>query len=217
MWPIAVRFLKRRAVIVIALAVILLSPILRAWAIASGFRADGVVYELSWFRFDGLALGALLAIWVRTRHFTPRNVRIIACVWLSVVALSSLIAIPYGVFQAKSAAASALRFPQAQALFTTAMAFALAYQGSAPVAFLRSGVAQLIAKLSYCLYLVHLPLGDLYYWILRQLAIDDVVTFGARSALIIRTAVIVGTSFAVAALSQRYLEAPFMRLRRKFV
>jgi peptidoglycan/LPS O-acetylase OafA/YrhL len=207
-WPIAVRVFSRYGLLIAALAVVILSPLARAWAFAKGMRADDV-YQLSWFRFDGLALGAILAIWIRTPSFTPRTVSAVVVLWLAVIALLTVATIPYGVLQPRSLTSVALRYPQAQGIFAGAMALALAYQGVPLLAPLRSGVAQFIAKLSYCLYLVHRPLGDLYYWTLGRMGIEG-------GSLALRSMVIIAASFGVAILSQKYLEAPFMRLRGRF-
>lgn len=214
-WPLAVRRLKLRTLTILAASIVVLSPGFRWIAMELGAR-DQSVYQLSWFRFDGLAIGALLAIFVRSQFFTARNTLAMASAWLAVIGLVTVALHPLGVFQPKSALGEALRYTQAQALFVSAMAVALAYQGSMGCALLRSSFAQWTARLSYCLYLIHVSLGDLYYWMLRHAAIDDVAAFGAAGALLARGLVIFVVSFGVAALSQKFLEGPFMRLRKFF-
>jgi peptidoglycan/LPS O-acetylase OafA/YrhL len=60
-WPIAVRFLPRRSLVFILLSLVALEPIIRA--IASMFTHDWqLIYFLTPFRLDGLALGSLLAL-----------------------------------------------------------------------------------------------------------------------------------------------------------
>jgi peptidoglycan/LPS O-acetylase OafA/YrhL len=216
LWPVAVRFLRRRILIVLALTIVLLTPVLRARGVASGLRADLEVYQLSWFRFDGLALGALLAIWVRSQFFTVRNTWVVAAIGLSAIITATILTVHQGVFVSHTPAASALRSPQAQFLCATAMVLSLVYRGSVITAPLRSGFARLTAKLSYCLYLIHLPLGDLYYWLLGRLGVNDVITMGAPGALIVRSLIIITVSYGLAAVSQEFLEAPFMRLRTRF-
>jgi hypothetical protein len=70
-------------------------------------------HQFSWYRFDGLAVGAIIAIWVRSAYFTRRHVWIIVTGWLFLVGIASAATIPYGIFQAKTAAAEALRYTQA--------------------------------------------------------------------------------------------------------
>src|SRR6185437_13153051 len=65
LWPLAVSRFTIRRLVYIAGALVLLSPVFRGVAMHYGAQAQNV-YQLSWFRFDGLALGALMAIFVRS-------------------------------------------------------------------------------------------------------------------------------------------------------
>jgi peptidoglycan/LPS O-acetylase OafA/YrhL len=214
LWPIAIRRLSRRSIGYLAIAIVLLSPVARGLAMHYGVRARAV-YELSWFRFDGLAIGALLAVFVRSRHFTIRKTWIAALGWLGIILILTVILRPYGVLLPKSTLGEALRYTQAQAVFGAAMAVALAYHGSFGTGFLRSRFLVWTAGISYCLYLIHMSVGDLYYWTLHRAGIHDVATLGATGALLARYAVILPVSFALAVLSGKYLEGPFLRMRRK--
>jgi peptidoglycan/LPS O-acetylase OafA/YrhL len=72
---------------------------------------------------------------------------------------------------------------------------------------------QFTGALSYCLYLVHLSLGDLYqHFYTRQHAFR----FGPSSTVLVRAAFFVGASFAIATLSRKYLEEPFLALKDRF-
>ena len=211
-WPIVVRRASVRSLTAISAAIVILSPILRGLAMHFGTKWESV-YQLSWFRFDGLAMGALLAIFVRTRYFTVRNTWTLVIGWLGLVAATTIVSLPFGVFQSHTPMAEALRYTQAQAIFTSAIAIAMAHQGSILCAFLRTGFARWTAQLSYCLYLIHLPLGDLYYWILHHFGVDDVALLGSAGALLARYIIILPTAYTLAALSQKILEGPFLRLR----
>ena len=96
------------------------------------------------------------------------------------------------------------------------MALALAYRETNFTTILRSRFARLTADLSYCIYLIHLSSGDGYYWILHRIGFGDVEHFGAVAALAVRSVVIGGLTFGLAALSKRFLEDPFLRLKRFF-
>jgi len=60
LWPAAVRRASNRAVVIIAACVFALTPLVRAIAFATGAR-QGITY-FTWYNFDGLALGACLAV-----------------------------------------------------------------------------------------------------------------------------------------------------------
>lgn len=214
LWPVAIRRLSQPTIACFAAAIVLLSPLARGLAMHYGVRPQ-CVYQLSWFRFDGLAIGALLALFVRTRHFTIRKTWIAALGWLGILTILTLALRPYGVFDAKSVLGEALRYTQAQGLFGASMAVCLAHRGTAWTRVLRSHFLAWTAALSYCLYLIHMPIGDLYFWALHRVGMNDIVTLGAPGALLARYIVILPVCFGLAALSGKYLERPFLRMRTR--
>jgi peptidoglycan/LPS O-acetylase OafA/YrhL len=113
--------------------------------------------------------------------------------------------------QAKTVSSTALRYTQAQFVFAAMIVLALAFRGSPYTAFLRSRFAARVAGWSYCIYLIHLALGDGYYRVLRALHFSDVARFGIDGAVIVRFLVIGSLTFGLAALSKKFLEDPFMR------
>jgi peptidoglycan/LPS O-acetylase OafA/YrhL len=214
LWPIAIRRLSRRTIGCLAAAIVLLSPVARGLAIHYGVRAR-CVYELSWFQFDGLAIGALLAVFVRSAHFTIRKTWVAALGWLAIIVILTVVLRPYGVLLPQSTLGEALRYTQAEALFGAAMAVALAHHGSNWMGFLRSRFLGWTAGISYCLYLIHMSIGDLYYWTLHRAGINDIAVLGATGALLARYVVILPVAFGLAVLSGRYLEKPFLRMRTR--
>ena len=135
------------------------------------------------------------------------------------VVLASVITIgglPYGVMSGKTVAGVAFRYTQAQLIFAACIALALAYRSSIGTGFLRTKFASVTSDYSYCIYLIHLSLGDLYYWALKRFAFSDIAYFGPVTALGVRSFVVVGSSYFLAAVSKRFLEDPFLRLKKHF-
>jgi peptidoglycan/LPS O-acetylase OafA/YrhL len=213
-WPLIVRFLGRNAMFVLAILVVVGTPVLRWYAQSQGFIGT---YEFSFYRFDGMALGACLAVWMRSPFYTRKGAVILAAGLLISIAVVTAITIPYGVFGTGSPMGVALRSTQAQFMFAAGIVIALAWRNTLLTAPLRSGFAVYTARLSFCIYMVHLAVGDLYYWCLRRWGIDQLELWGPVGALAMRSVVIVAVTFAIAALSERYLESPFMKLRNRFV
>jgi NAD(P)-dependent dehydrogenase (short-subunit alcohol dehydrogenase family) len=60
LWPLMVFLLNKRNLAIVTGAIFLLTPVIRAIAAAHGVNPE-LIYMLSWFRFDGLAAGALAA------------------------------------------------------------------------------------------------------------------------------------------------------------
>ena len=207
-WPWLVKVCSRRSLTLIALAMVLGIPFVRVWAIHAGFDMDNQVYVYTWTRCDGLALGALIAIWVRSRWADRRNSLRLAAGFCGASLVITLGGIPYGILNRSNV----FRYTQAQLVFAGLIVFAVAMSGTAYTAPLRWRFAKLSGDLSYCLYLVHMTVGDLYEDAVHKLGFDA----GPYGSVILRSIVMVAVSFGVALLSQKYLEQPALRLKRYF-
>jgi peptidoglycan/LPS O-acetylase OafA/YrhL len=214
-WPLVVWLLTRRGVGNLALALVVGTPVLRGAAVAYGLDVEREVYFYSWFRFDGLALGALLAIWMRSGPPTPRRSAGLVAALVGVAVIVTIVGWPFGLMQTKTLVSSALRHTQMQLMFGAGIVAAIAMRGSAWTAFLRSPFARTTSAYSYCLYLVHLSLGDGYVgWIEGQFLSPGPI--GPDGLLVLRVVAVLAVSYAVAAVSYHVLEAPMLRLKRLF-
>jgi peptidoglycan/LPS O-acetylase OafA/YrhL len=215
LWPLLVYWLDRRKLTILAIFIIVVTPIARGLAVAHGMPIDAAIYVYSWFRFDGLALGALLAIWVRS----PKPIRVnsyrLTAVFVGLSVLITIIGAPFGLMQ-RGAIGTALRFNQAQFVFAAFLLAALILQGTRLTAFLRTPFARLSGSLSYCIYLIHLALGDGYQAVVHRFNLHPSVLFGDFGEVIVRGAVVILASFGLAMLSKKYLEEPVLRLKRYF-
>jgi peptidoglycan/LPS O-acetylase OafA/YrhL len=215
-WPLVVRFLNRYWLLGLTLLLVLGTPVLRGVCVHAGMNPELEIYPYSFFRFDGLALGAMLAIWVRSGYYSRSSAWKVAAVLLGAALLILIVGLPFGITGAKTVAGSAFHYTQAEFIFAGFMALALAYRGSAFTAFLRGRALGITADLSYCIYLIHLTVGDFYYRVLHFLHFDDVARLGSWPSLLVRIAVITAVTFGLAALSKKFLEDPFLRLKRYF-
>jgi peptidoglycan/LPS O-acetylase OafA/YrhL len=211
-WPWLVRYLSRRALTVAAIGIVVAVPALRFWGLAAGMNPRLQIYNYSFFRFDGLALGALMAIWVRSAWANRRTT-----LWLSAALMGASVAvtlggIPFGVMSQTSP----LRYTQAQLVFAAFLVAAVALKGTAVTAPLRWKFAKLSGDLSYCIYLVHLSVADAYHYLLQAMGIDPLATFGPLGLLVVRATALLGCTFGIALLSRRFLEQPMLRLKRYF-
>jgi peptidoglycan/LPS O-acetylase OafA/YrhL len=211
LWPLLVRFLTRSVLFVLALVVVFGSPILRGYCFYRGMDPVREIYVYTFFRLDGLALGAILAMWVRSRFYNCGSAWKLAGFLIGFSLLVTVAGLPFGIMQAKTLCSTALRYTQAQFLFAAMTVLALAFRGSPYTAILRSRFAARVAGLSYCIYLIHLALGDGDYRMLRALHFSDVARFGIDGAVIIRFLAIGGLTFGLAVFSKKFLEDPFLR------
>jgi peptidoglycan/LPS O-acetylase OafA/YrhL len=215
-WPLVVRLIKGYWLLGFTTLIVLGTPVLRGVCAHAGMDPELQIYPYSFFRFDGLALGAILAIWVRCRYYSRSSAWALAGLLIGTSCLILVAGRPYGILGTKTVAGTAFRYTQAEFVFAGLMALALAHRGSKFTAFLRSRAARITADLSYCIYLIHLTVGDFYYRLLHSLNFDDVARLGPAGSLLLRIFVLVTVTFALAALSKKFLEDPFLRLKRYF-
>lgn len=207
-WPLLVKICSRRTITLIALALVLGIPFVRLWAVHAGFDMENEIYAYTWTRCDGLALGALLAIWVRSQWADRRNTLRFAAALCGASLVITIIGIPFGILKS----ASVFRYTQAQLVFAAMIVASVALRGTSYTSPLRWRFAKLSGDLSYCIYLVHLTVGDLFQEALQKLGVD----LGPYGTWIVRSIVVVGASFGLALLSRKFLEEPALRLKRYF-
>jgi peptidoglycan/LPS O-acetylase OafA/YrhL len=216
LWPSAVFLLSRKRLALLAALIVITTPILRGVCALNGMNLEMEIYAYSWFRFDGLALGVLLAIWLRSRWQESWRSLHVAGGLVLLCAVVTIAGIPFGLLGTKTVAGAALRATQVQLLFAAGMLAALTMRGTSWTAPLRSRFARMTSDYSYCIYLIHLSLGDAYLVILGWLGFRPEAWLGGMGSLAIRVLVIVVSSYLLAALSFRVLEQPALRLKRFF-
>jgi len=215
LWPLVVFLINRRTLAIVAGAIFLGMPLLRGFFAYHGM-SPSLIYMLSWFRFDGLAAGAMLAIWARSTHAGKRSSLYIASGLAVCFMILTIVGRPFGLMGTKTLVSVALRYTQAYLIFAAFFVMVVAYRGTKWTAPLRWRFLQLSGALSYCLYLVHLSVGDGYQYILKRSGVDVVSYLGASGAVLLRAAAIVAVSFGIAILSRKYLEEPCLSLKSHF-
>lgn len=215
LWPLIVLNLNRRKLAVLSLAIVIITPILRGIGAARGMSLDMEIYLYSWFRFDGLALGALLALWVRSSYNNAKNSFRLATLLVGIAVVITLAGIPFGLMQ-KGTMGASLRYTQAQLPFAALILSALTLRSTVWTAPLRNSFARLSGDLSYCIYLTHLAIGDAYEYFAKLLNIHVENIVGTLGSVLVRASIILLLTFMLALLSRRYLETPFLRMKRVF-
>jgi peptidoglycan/LPS O-acetylase OafA/YrhL len=211
-WPVLVRFLSHRFLIVMALLICILDPLARFYAYKHGVDPLNVIYPVTWFRLDGLAMGALLAIWSRSKYTSPTNDLRLAGGLLGLFVIETVALLPLGILKS----GSVFRYNQAHLLFAALLLAVLGLRGTIWTAPLRSRFACLSGDLSYCTYLIHLSVGDGYQVLVRFMGWQPEIALGGFGALTACATFLIGVSFGLAMLSQRLIEGPAQRLKRYF-
>lgn len=215
LWPLIVLLLSEHALAIAACAIFVLTPVLRGIFAAHGMNPD-LMYELSWFRFDGLAAGALLAIWARSCLAGKRDGVRFALILAAAFVGLTIAGTPFGLLGTDTTVAVALRYTQAYFFFGAFFVLIVAFRGTVLTSPLRWRFLQLSGALSYCLYLIHDSVGDGYEYLLRRSGLPLVSFVGPSGAVLVRAVAMLGVSFGIALLSRKYLEQPFLSLKDKF-
>jgi peptidoglycan/LPS O-acetylase OafA/YrhL len=210
LWPAIVLLVDRKKLLWLCLAIFAGCPILRGIFALKGMN-PGTIIVLSWFRFDGLATGATIAIWARSARFDRKTAHGIAAICLVMLCVVGVSGARFGIFGTKTPVGLALSYTLAYFAFAIPFVLALVYRGTVWTSVLRNPFMQLSGALSYCLYLIHLSIGDGY-----QVLFAKRLHLGPTETVLIRAAVILLLSFAIAALSRKFLEQPCLALKSRF-
>jgi peptidoglycan/LPS O-acetylase OafA/YrhL len=202
-WPWLVLWLGPRRLIAVAAIILVVEPIVRI-----AFPGSNL---LTWYRADGLAMGSLLAAWFSLWNGDRRAVVLLIVSFVSVLVIVTVAGLPLGIMQTGSAS-DGFRITQAILAFGAIVAACVAFSGARVLGFLRTPFAVTTAGLSYCIYLVHRPLLDVYASIASHFPALDALT--ATESTILSACVVVAVSYGVAAVSRKYLELPIMRFGR---
>lgn len=210
-WPWLIRFARPLVVFVASAVICLLEPIVRALARS----AVEDVYLYSWFRFDGLAWGAMLAVFVRWNGGShARALRVAGGLLLAAMAIG-ILGTPYGILHRGNRLGAALQFSLGEMAFAGGILAVLTLAGSPITAVFRSFPLTLSGDLSYCLYVMHLIVIDLFDLVCARF-LDLDAALGRFSFILVRAVATMALCYGVAMISARYFEKPILGLKRYF-
>ena len=149
-WPWIVLSFNRKNLALVTVVVLGLSPCVRFWAIRHGVNPESIHF-LTWYRLDGLSVGALIAIWHQSDLFSLIYAKRIA---FASIVIGTPILILSRVYRA---------WPLMFSMYAIVCAGLLTLgiwcnkTNSAWGGPLRLRWLRFVGKISYCLYLIHLP------------------------------------------------------------
>jgi peptidoglycan/LPS O-acetylase OafA/YrhL len=196
LWPLAVRFISRRKLVILLAIVLIIEPIVRG-VVTPHLATFWPIYYLTPFRMDGLAAGSLLALlnegkleWME-RYSGPGFLATLA-------AFSFLSMVPSFNRDANSTWFNSLGYSMLVAISFLAVAHLVTRPQSPASGILARAPAVYIGSISYGLYLIHPLFAPLAHHVLGKLAAGVI-------------------SIGLAALSFRFLEAPIIRWGRSMI
>ncbi len=196
LWPLCVLVLGPRRLALLAAAIVVAEPVVRA-------ACNGALLEVPWFRSDGLAIGALCALWMRSPYARTYSKRLLAGILALVAALAG-----WEALARDGTLATALRLTEANLLFGAAVLAVIAWRGAPVLAPLRSRFCRFGADTSFCVYLIHVPILS---WVDRA---GLTVAASPFTSALLRALWVLPLAFGIAALSRQFIELPALRLKR---
>jgi peptidoglycan/LPS O-acetylase OafA/YrhL len=219
LWPTAAKKLSSKHLEWLAVSVVVLSPVLRflCHELASGsFRPQDGCFYYTWNTSDGLALGALIALLVRKWNQDRGKLRNFSIGLIVVGFAVALAGLPFGIQTRMTPVGEALQWVPWN-LWCGGVLGIFLLVGSGPN---RKWVAPKVliffGQISYGLYLYHLFVFQLYKWIANRTGFEVRLDLGlwARTWCYLLCAGL--AAIAVAYLSRKYFEEPFLRLKDRW-
>jgi peptidoglycan/LPS O-acetylase OafA/YrhL len=210
LWPAVVAKVSTRNLTVICLALCLVEPFLR-WLSASGHLPLGDVKTATYLIADNLALGALAAIFARSRFGTLRNGTRLGVALCLLGGLIFAIGHPFGILTRTTVVGETLQSVPWNIFFTGILLFTLGTRSpffssiwTAPLRFL--------GYISYGLYLIHVLI---FFWYDEAFPyITNPTLHHLMQRSLVRFFVCGAVAIYIAWLSRRFYEEPFLRMGR---
>jgi len=204
-WPASVRLLTRRGLVIAAALICICEPILRAFAVARGGLWWG---PYTWLSADGLALGSLLAVFVRSTLASRMNLLRFATLSALVATAAVVASIPVPRFIAISLRATCVNYASLSFLAASLWLGSGTYRKVVNSPFL-----SFYGFISYGLYLIHALIFSLYNDVSLKFPFLQIrQSFGG---CLLRLLVVFVIATAVAYISRTTYEEFFLRMKGK--
>jgi peptidoglycan/LPS O-acetylase OafA/YrhL len=215
LWPTAVRYCSRKRLAYLAAAVFLGCPLLRALA-----------YELkleygsgyTWLVADGLAAGALLALFCRQPGIGRRRVLRLALLCMGSAFLLFATGLHFGILLSGTLLGGSLRVTMLNLFFSGALAATLLIGTSRWRWLVQWPALQFFGEISYGLYLIHMLVFDVFdHFASRYFpSLADVAVVGHFPFMVVRFTMAAGIAVVIAFISRRTIEARFLDLKDRW-
>jgi peptidoglycan/LPS O-acetylase OafA/YrhL len=212
-WPAVVRKLNSRNLAITSVVIFVAIPLFRAVAFNYGYRAGLGWY--TWFVADGLAMGSLLAVVLRT--ILDRKIVIRLCTTLLVLAFAMAGAgARFGILTMNRILGAALQYTVIHIFFAGVLVLFLLVGTSSRKGWVNIAALQFFGYISYGLYLIHLLVFRIYDRVSRHFWPQLVPSDGHLMLVVLRFVVAGGLAVGFAYLSRTYFEDAFLKLKDRF-
>lgn len=211
LWPAAVRIFKTKWLLYSTALVLLGSPIIRGILFHAGHSAEG---GYTWLVADGLAMGALVAILIRTSLSTRFAMQRFTAALFILFAGAVTAGWRYGILSPDTISGAALRRTLFSILFAGVLSGSLMIGSGRGAWIVNRPILRFYGEISYGLYLIHVLAFDV---------IDRFVpSFGRMAAqghfamMVFRFLLSASSATLMAYLSRRYFEERFLQLKDRW-
>jgi peptidoglycan/LPS O-acetylase OafA/YrhL len=213
-WPLVIWLCRPRLLAVLCTGIFVAEVFARSFARASDVPALPL-YVVTWFRLDGLVIGALLALALR-RGIMPALDRLVPVVVIAGIVGMIVVTIQGGHTWWWNRRMQQFGYSLIAVIAGAMLVSAISRPaGSLWPRMLSAGWLRAFGKYSYCLYLIHLPVMRA----VREYVFDpeDYKTLEIAPWIgqMLFYPVAAAPAFALAWLSWRFFEAPILRLKAK--
>jgi peptidoglycan/LPS O-acetylase OafA/YrhL len=213
-WPLVIWLCRPRLLAVLCTGIFVAEVFARSFARASDVPALPL-YVVTWFRLDGLVIGALLAL-ARRRGIMPALDRLVPVVVIAGIVGMIVVTIQGGHTWWWNRRMQQFGYSLIAVIAGAMLVSAISRPaGSLWPRMLSAGWLRAFGKYSYCLYLIHLPVMRA----VREYVFDpeDYKTLEIAPWIgqMLFYPVAAAPAFALAWLSWRFFEAPILRLKAK--
>jgi peptidoglycan/LPS O-acetylase OafA/YrhL len=214
-WPLVIWLCPPRLVALLCAVILVAEPAARIYARGIDYPALWI-YVLTWYRVDGLALGALLALAQRRGLFPAldRSVPIVVIAGVAgIIACTILGGHTWWWNRRMQQYGYSLIAITAGAMLVSAISRPA---DSLWPRMLSAGWLRAFGKYSYSLYLIHLPvMRAVREYVFNPLQVET-IGIGPWSEQVLFYGAATAPAFALAWLSWRFFEAPILRLKARF-
>lgn len=208
-WPWLVKFLTKRHLAYVAMACIFLSPLLRLLSVV-GIVPLGDPHRMAWLLSDNLAMGALLAIVLRSELGKTKSPKMLAIGLFVLGVVIMVIGIPFNILHWEGTVGTAFKTVPFELLFAAALLISLSIGDRVSVLILTRPL-RFFGYISYGLYLCH----KLVFQVIDALIVGpESFRQWTGTEWCLRFVVGSALSILIAFLSRRYFEEFFLQRGR---
>jgi peptidoglycan/LPS O-acetylase OafA/YrhL len=185
-------------------------PIARAISFHTGHYQGLDSY--TWFVADGLAIGSLMAILLRTP--VSRNQLVALCTFLlGFIPLVAIAGGPFGILNRQRLLGATLLYTVANLFFAGFLLLFLLLGTGPRRPWVNSSLLRFLGYISYGLYLIHMLAFRVYDRVAHHYWPQLLPSAGRFDLVVLRFAVAGGAAIVLAYLSRKYFEDRFLRMK----